>query len=143
MTKPKRSPLAADTKNDPYLTVAEMADAARVSKMTIYRIIHSGRLKTVRVGSTFRARRSAFEAAINTTAAGPQPDTLGQKLRIARLASGFTQAYLATKMGSTRYLVARAELENRGDREFWEAADRTLGLGGTLVAEFDQAQQGT
>jgi excisionase family DNA binding protein len=141
MTKPKQSPLAAETANDPYLTVAEMADAARVSKMTIYRLIHSGGLKTVRVGSTFRARQSAFEAAINRAPAGPQPDTPGQKLRSARLASGFTQAYLATKMGSAQYLAARAELQNRGGRDFWEAADRALGLGGALVTEFDHMQR--
>lgn len=36
------------------LTVAEVAAAARVSKMTIYRMVHSGQLPTVRIGRSFR-----------------------------------------------------------------------------------------
>jgi len=36
------------------LTVAEVAKAARVSPMTIYRLIHSGELPAVRVGRSYR-----------------------------------------------------------------------------------------
>jgi excisionase family DNA binding protein len=54
-----------------FLTVAEVATLMRVSKMTVYRLVHSGDLTAVRVGRSFRVPeqavqeylRGAFEAA--------------------------------------------------------------------------------
>ena len=37
-----------------YLTVAEVADALRVSTMTVYRLIKAGDLRAVRVGKSYR-----------------------------------------------------------------------------------------
>lgn len=37
-----------------FLTVAEVADIMRVSKMTVYRMVHSGELPAVRFGRSFR-----------------------------------------------------------------------------------------
>lgn len=37
-----------------FLTVAEVARMMRVSKMTVYRLVHSGELPAVRVGRSFR-----------------------------------------------------------------------------------------
>ncbi|MCE7005578.1 helix-turn-helix domain-containing protein [Kibdelosporangium philippinense] len=37
-----------------FLTVAEVAKMMRVSKMTVYRLVHSGELPAVRVGKSFR-----------------------------------------------------------------------------------------
>ncbi len=37
-----------------FLTVAEVAGLMRVSKMTVYRLVHSGELIAVRVGRSFR-----------------------------------------------------------------------------------------
>ena len=37
-----------------FLTVAEVATMMRVSKMTVYRLLHSGELPAVRVGRSFR-----------------------------------------------------------------------------------------
>lgn len=37
-----------------FLTVAEVAAAMRVSKMTVYRLVHGGTLPAVRVGRSFR-----------------------------------------------------------------------------------------
>lgn len=37
-----------------FLTVAEVADALRVSTMTVYRLIKSGDLRAVRVGKSYR-----------------------------------------------------------------------------------------
>lgn len=37
-----------------FLTVAEVAELMRVSKMTVYRLVHSGELTAVRVGRSFR-----------------------------------------------------------------------------------------
>ncbi len=55
-----------------FLTVAEVASLMRVSKMTVYRLLHSGELAGVRVGRSFRVPESAVHAylrdAFNDTA---------------------------------------------------------------------------
>ncbi len=52
--------MAANTPGDisdaKFLTVAEVAAIMRVSKMTVYRLVHSGELPAVRVGRSFRVR---------------------------------------------------------------------------------------
>ncbi|HEX6500319.1 MAG TPA: helix-turn-helix domain-containing protein [Micromonosporaceae bacterium] len=42
-----------------FLTVAEVAELMRVSKMTVYRLVHSGDLTAVRVGRSFRVPEHA------------------------------------------------------------------------------------
>ena len=42
-----------------FLTVAEVATVMRVSKMTVYRLVHSGDLPAVRVGRSFRVPEDA------------------------------------------------------------------------------------
>jgi excisionase family DNA binding protein len=42
-----------------FLTVAEVARVMRVSKMTVYRLVHSGELPAVRVGRSFRVEERA------------------------------------------------------------------------------------
>jgi excisionase family DNA binding protein len=42
-----------------FLTVAEVAELMRVSKMTVYRLVHSGELAAVRVGRSFRVPEQA------------------------------------------------------------------------------------
>ncbi|MEO7125602.1 MAG: helix-turn-helix domain-containing protein [Nakamurella sp.] len=37
-----------------FYTVAEVAEVMRVSRMTVYRLVHSGELPAVRVGRSFR-----------------------------------------------------------------------------------------
>ncbi|MBI4901888.1 MAG: helix-turn-helix domain-containing protein [Actinobacteria bacterium] len=44
------------------LTVAEVATLLRVSKMSVYRLIHSGELEAVRFGRTFRVPQAAVDA---------------------------------------------------------------------------------
>lgn len=46
--------------HDGLLTVHEVADRLRVSKMTVYRLCHDGVLPSVRVGKQFRIRESAL-----------------------------------------------------------------------------------
>ena len=41
------------------VTVSEVADIMRVSKMTVYRLIHSGEMPAIRVGKSFRVPESA------------------------------------------------------------------------------------
>jgi len=42
-----------------FLTVAEVALIMRVSKMTVYRLVHSGELEAIRVGRSFRVPEQA------------------------------------------------------------------------------------
>ncbi|KMY22973.1 DNA binding domain-containing protein, excisionase family [Actinobaculum suis] len=47
--------------NPQFYTVAEVADLVRVSRMTVYRMVHSGELPAVRVGGSYRVPVSAVE----------------------------------------------------------------------------------
>ena len=42
-----------------FLTVAEVAAIMRVSKMTVYRMVHAGEMPAVRVGRSFRVPEQA------------------------------------------------------------------------------------
>ncbi len=46
--------VSGDISGVTFLTVAEVAAMMRVSKMTVYRLVHSGELPAVRVGRSFR-----------------------------------------------------------------------------------------
>ena len=45
-----------------FLTVAEVAEMLRVSRMTVYRWIHAGDMPAVRFGRSFRVPATAVEA---------------------------------------------------------------------------------
>ncbi|MFT4259566.1 helix-turn-helix domain-containing protein [Microbacterium sp.] len=47
-----------------FLTVAEVAEIMRVSKMTVYRLVHSGELPAIRFGRSFRVPESAVADAL-------------------------------------------------------------------------------
>ncbi|MCL8023842.1 helix-turn-helix domain-containing protein [Nocardioides bruguierae] len=47
---------SGDISEAKFLTVAEVAQMMRVSKMTVYRLVHNGDLPAVRVGRSFRVR---------------------------------------------------------------------------------------
>ncbi len=49
------------TEGTRFMTVAEVADQIRVSKMTVYRLVHSGELEAVRVGRSFRVPEHAVD----------------------------------------------------------------------------------
>lgn len=69
------NPLAAEVRTDgmtsmaderrlgemSFMTVAEVAEVMRVSKMTVYRLVHSGELPSVRVGRSFRVPEKAVQ----------------------------------------------------------------------------------
>ena len=57
--------MARDLSEVRFLTVAEVADMMRVSKMTVYRMVHAGELPAIRFGRSFRVPESAVEAAID------------------------------------------------------------------------------
>lgn len=54
------------------LTVNQVATAMQVSKMTVYRLIHAGTLRAVRVGQSLRLPRASVEAFLH--AEPSQPD---------------------------------------------------------------------
>ena len=58
--------MARDLSDVRFLTVAEVAEMMRVSKMTVYRLVHAGELPAIRFGRSFRVPESAVEAAIGT-----------------------------------------------------------------------------
>ena len=45
-----------------FYTVAEVAELTRVSRMTVYRMVHSGEFPAVRFGSSYRVPKSAIDA---------------------------------------------------------------------------------
>jgi excisionase family DNA binding protein len=51
--------MANDLKDVRFLTVAEVADMMRVSRMTVYRLVHSGELPAIRFGRSFRVPEAA------------------------------------------------------------------------------------
>src|ERR1700740_374680 len=53
-----------------FLTVAEVAAIMRVSKMTVYRLVHSGELEATRVGRFFRFSEQAVNRYLNAAFVG-------------------------------------------------------------------------
>ena len=51
--------IMASEEKGKFLTVAEVAEIMRGSKMTVYRLVHSGELPAVRVGRSFRVNETA------------------------------------------------------------------------------------
>ena len=45
-----------------FYTVAEVAELTRVSRMTVYRMVHAGELPAVRFGSSYRVPKTAIDA---------------------------------------------------------------------------------
>lgn len=60
-TGPSSDPARGDLSAVKFLTVAEVAQLMRVSKMSVYRLIHSGELEAVRVGRSFRVPERAVD----------------------------------------------------------------------------------
>lgn len=58
---------AASVARTQFLTVAEVAALMRVSKMTVYRLVHNGELPAVRVGRSFRVHAKAVHDLLETS----------------------------------------------------------------------------
>ncbi|WP_246187010.1 helix-turn-helix domain-containing protein [Microlunatus speluncae] len=58
----KPRPAASDLAGVKFMTVAEVAAIMRVSKMSVYRLIHSGELEAARFGRSFRVAESDVDA---------------------------------------------------------------------------------
>ena len=61
--------------NAQFLTVAEVAELMRVSKMTVYRLVHSGEMPAVRFGRSFRVPEAAVEQYVKGAVVEGQSDT--------------------------------------------------------------------
>lgn len=57
---------AKNFSNARFMTVAEVAEVMRVSKMTVYRLVHAGDLPAVRFGRSYRVPETAVETYLNT-----------------------------------------------------------------------------
>ena len=55
-----------------FLTVAEVADMLRVSRMTVYRWVHAGDMPAVRFGRSFRVPEQAVEAFMENAVLGTE-----------------------------------------------------------------------
>ncbi len=58
-TPPDKGPRDSPLAEMKFLTVAEVATVMRVSRMTVYRLVHAGDLPAVRVGRSFRVPERA------------------------------------------------------------------------------------
>ena len=54
------TPLTSNLQAGKFLTVAEVAAILRLSKMSVYRLIHSGQLEAVQFGRSFRVTEKAL-----------------------------------------------------------------------------------
>ncbi|MFB0835688.1 helix-turn-helix domain-containing protein [Arthrobacter halodurans] len=63
-----------ELENAHYLTVAEVAVAMRVSKMTVYRLVHTGDLPAVRFGRSYRVPERAVQEYLVSGETGQEPD---------------------------------------------------------------------
>lgn len=50
-----------------FMTVTEVAEMMRVSRMTVYRMIHAGDLPAVRFGRSYRVPQEAVQAIVSDT----------------------------------------------------------------------------
>jgi excisionase family DNA binding protein len=55
------------------LTVDEVAELMRVSRMTVYRLIRKGQLQAVRVGRNYRVRSQDLNAYLEAQAVNGRP----------------------------------------------------------------------
>jgi excisionase family DNA binding protein len=71
-----------------FLTVAEVAEVMRVSKMTVYRLLHSGEMPAVRVGRSFGVPLDALDHYLATARLDLEGDADGDEgPRSGRLSS--------------------------------------------------------
>ena len=56
------APFGGNLPGGKFLTVAEVASIVRLSKMSVYRLIHSGQLEAVQFGRSFRVPEKSLNA---------------------------------------------------------------------------------
>lgn len=66
--------MAENFANAKFMTVTEVASMMRVSRMTVYRMIHAGDLPAVRFGRSYRVPSEAVQAIVSDTDAATGTD---------------------------------------------------------------------
>ena len=66
--------MAESFANAKFMTVTEVAYMMRVSRMTVYRMIHAGELPAVRFGRSYRVPQEAVQAIVSDTDAATGTD---------------------------------------------------------------------
>lgn len=61
------TPIGGNMSGVKFFTVAEVAAVMRVSKMSVYRLIHAGELESVRFGRSFRVAEAAMDAYLRSS----------------------------------------------------------------------------
>lgn len=56
-----------------YLTIAEVAEGLRVSKMTVYRLVRAHALASMRFGKSYRISEKAVEDYLRKTSISAEP----------------------------------------------------------------------
>lgn len=64
------------TEQDEFMTVTEVAEAMRVSKMSVYRLAQEGDLDAVRFGRVIRIPRQSFRSYLDRNRLAPRPETV-------------------------------------------------------------------
>ena len=64
-----------DFSSSRFLTVAEVAEVMRVSKMTVYRLVHAGELPAVRFGRSYRVPEAAVEQYLRSAVVDGRTET--------------------------------------------------------------------
>jgi hypothetical protein len=87
-----------------------------------------------------RARAAADSGTPDPQAIARMRENMGRALVSRRKAAGLTQAQFGARIGYTRSAVSHAETARRDDtgREFWEAADRILGIDSYFTSWHDR-----
>src|SRR6266700_3197492 len=87
-----------------------------------------------------RARAAADSGTPDPQAVARIREDMGRALAGRRKAAGLTQAQFGARMGYTRSAVSHAETARHDDtgRDFWEAADRALGIGSYFTSWHDR-----
>src|SRR6187549_3693793 len=108
---------------------------------------HSDRSGSANPDDTARSPRRGAARAAGREAVGMNESEgiralrreLGQALREARGAAGYSQAQLARKTGYARSTVSTVESGGQNvPRIFWERSDAALGAGASLIARYDR-----
>jgi excisionase family DNA binding protein len=111
----------ADTADDPYLTVAEIAKKLKVTNQTVYDWLEKGHFPSIRLGRAVRVRREDLDAWLNRREVGTvgsgDPSAEGE---LGTAATGVGEAADA----ATRTLKADAQNELRAATDAWAGAMR-------------------
>jgi excisionase family DNA binding protein len=107
-----------------FLTVAEVALIMRVSRMTVYRLVHTGELEAIRVGRSFRIPEAAVNQYLRTAPLGDQPYTPVRIYLAVGADPSLVESAVLGLLDAFGFQVERSEMPIMGSwfRRFWVQA---------------------